>query len=85
MIVATWGAKPDVSNLRVFGSIAFVHIPKIERQKLDKKSIRCVFIGYSNTQKAYRFWDPVSRKVKISRDALFDEQNCIDLQELKTY
>ena len=77
-------AKPDVSNLQVFGSIAFVHIPKIERQKLDNKSIRCVFIGYSNTQKAYRFWDPVSRKVKISRDALFDEQNCIDLQELKT-
>ena len=75
-------AKPDVSNLRVFGSIAFVHIPKVERQKLDKKSLKCVFVGYSETQKGYRFWDPTSRKIKISRDALFDEDDCIDAQEL---
>lgn len=52
-----------------------MHIPKAERRKLDKKSIRCIFVGYSQTQKAYRFWDPTTRTVKISRDATFDEHH----------
>lgn len=65
--------KPDVSNLRVFGCVAFVHVPASERQKLDPKSVKCIFLGYSLTQKAYRFWDGAAGKVRISRDAIFDE------------
>jgi hypothetical protein len=66
--------KPDVSHLRIFGTISYIHIPKAERRKLDSKSLKCYFVGYSPTQKAYRFWDPVSRRIKISRDVIFDEQ-----------
>ena len=66
-------SKPDVSNLRIFGSIAFVHIPAAERQKLDPKSVKTIFVGYSQTQKAHRFWYPVVRKVRTSRDATFYE------------
>ena len=66
--------KPDVSHLRIFGTIAYIHIPKAERRKLESKSLKCYFVGYSLTQKAYRFWDPVSRRIKISRDVIFDEQ-----------
>ena len=69
-----YGSKPDVSHLRIFGSTAFIHIPKAERRKLDSKSIKCYFVGYSLTQKAYRFWDPSTRKIKISRDVIFDER-----------
>ncbi len=69
-----YGTKPDVSNLRIFGSTAYIHVPKIERRKLDSKSLRCYFVGYSDSQKAYRFWDPISRKIKTSRDVIFDEQ-----------
>ena len=69
-----YGTKSNISDLRIFGSTAFIHIPKVERQKLDLKSLKCFFVGYSLTQKAYRFWDPVSRKIKISRDVIFDEQ-----------
>jgi transposase InsO family protein len=50
-----FGSKPDVSNLRIFGSTAFIHVPKLERRKLDSKSITCLFVGYCTTQKAYRF------------------------------
>ena len=70
-----YGKKPDISHLRIFGSTAFIHVPKIERHKLESKSFKCYFVGYSLTQKAYRFWDPVGRKIKISRDVIFDE-NC---------
>ena len=38
--------RPNLSHLRVFGSIAFVHVPKAERRKLDQKSLRCIFVGY---------------------------------------
>ena len=69
-----YGLKPNVSHLRIFGSIAFIHIPKVERRKLDAKSLKCFFVGYSLTQKAYRFWDPLGRRIKISRDVIFDEQ-----------
>lgn len=68
-----YGKKPNISHLRIFGSTAFIHVPKAERRKLDSKSLKCYFVGYSLTQKAYRFWDPVGRKIKISRDVIFDE------------
>lgn len=49
--------KPDVSHFRIFGSYAYVHIPKTLRQKLDAKSQKLLLVGYSETQKAYRFFD----------------------------
>jgi hypothetical protein len=55
--------------------VAYVHIPKVERRKLDPKSIRCIFIGYCETRKAYRFWDPATKTVKVSRDVTFDEHH----------
>ena len=45
---------------------------------MDPKSIECLFVGYSETQKAYRFWDYSSRKIKISRDAIFHEEKKIE-------
>jgi hypothetical protein len=52
-----------------------VHIPKPQKKKLDQKSVRCIFVGYSLTQKSYRFWNLVTRTVKISQDATFDEHH----------
>jgi hypothetical protein len=39
--------KPDVSHLRVFGCIAYVHVPEEKRSKLGPKAEKCIFIGYS--------------------------------------
>jgi len=41
------GKKPDVSHLKVFGCIAYVHVPDEKRSKLDPKVKKCIFIGYS--------------------------------------
>ena len=41
------GTKPNVSHLKVFGSIAYVHVPDELRTKLDPKAKKCFFVGYS--------------------------------------
>lgn len=68
------GRKPDVSHLRIFGCDAYSHISKDERSKLDPKGLKCKFVGYSETQKGFRLYDPSSGKVKISRDVQFYRQ-----------
>jgi hypothetical protein len=35
------GTKPNLQHLRVFGSIAYVHIPKERWEKLDEKAEKC--------------------------------------------
>jgi hypothetical protein len=52
------GKKPDVSHLRVFGCITYVHVPDEKRSKLDPKAEKCIFIGYSLKQKGYRCFNP---------------------------
>jgi hypothetical protein len=41
------GKKPDVSHLRVFGCITYVHVPDEKRSKLNPKVEKCIFIRYS--------------------------------------
>ena len=44
---AYFGHKLDVSNFRVFGSIAWARIPFDKRKYLQRKRIECMFIGYT--------------------------------------
>ncbi|CAL9021510.1 unnamed protein product, partial [Prunus brigantina] len=46
----------SVSKLppKVFGCVAYVHVYSHQRSKLDPCALRCVFIGYSSTQKGYK-------------------------------
>lgn len=67
------GEKPNVAYFRVFGCIANVHIPDMKRVKLDEKSHRCVFLGVSEESKAYRLYDPTAKKLFVSRDVVFEE------------
>ncbi|MCO5602687.1 hypothetical protein L7F22_056823 [Adiantum nelumboides] len=41
------GKKPDLGHLKVFGCIAYVHVPDELRTKLDPKAEKCIFIGFS--------------------------------------
>ncbi|KAK8921677.1 hypothetical protein KSP39_PZI020061 [Platanthera zijinensis] len=70
--------KPKVTHFKIFGCIAYVLIQKEDRGKLDKKSERCIFIGYSNESKAFRLYQTVQQKLIISRDVLFDEDRSWD-------
>lgn len=44
-----------------------------KRQKLDDKSVKCIFIGYSNKFKAYKLYNPMKGRVIVSRDVIFNE------------
>jgi hypothetical protein len=64
--------KPDFSHLRTFGCAAFLHVQKCS--KLEPKSLQTVFLGYDKATKAYRCYDYNRRKILISRDVVFHEQ-----------
>nr|CAD1839746.1 unnamed protein product [Ananas comosus var. bracteatus] len=49
--------KPMVSHLKIFGCMCYAHIPVEKRKKIDDKSAKCVFVGYSNSTKGYRLYD----------------------------
>ena len=39
------GTKPDLAHLKVFGCIAYVHVPDELRRKLDPKAEKCILVG----------------------------------------
>jgi Reverse transcriptase (RNA-dependent DNA polymerase)/gag-polypeptide of LTR copia-type/Integrase core domain/GAG-pre-integrase domain/Zinc knuckle len=79
-----FGKKPDVSMLRVFGCKAFVHVPKEKRGKLDKRSVRGVFVGYEPHCKGWRvlYRDGTTWCSVVSRDVVFDE-SCLGVGHIE--
>ena len=69
------GEKPKVSHLRIFGCLVYIHIPKEKRTKIDPSGRKGIFVGYSDTSKAYRIYFPGFKKIDISRDVTFDEDS----------
>ena len=67
------GRKSVVKHLKVYGCMAYEHIPNVLRSKLDPKSKKLIFVGYTMKEKAYRLWNPENDKISISRDVVFDE------------
>ncbi|KAL4273099.1 hypothetical protein GQ457_13G010880 [Hibiscus cannabinus] len=68
------GRKPSVRHIRVFGNIAYAHVPDQGRLKLDDRSSKYVFIGYDSNSKGYKLFNPSNGRIVISRDVEFDEQ-----------
>lgn len=70
------GEKPSVGYFKVFGCVAHVHVGHNSRNKLDKRSVTCVLLGVSEESKAYRLYNPIDRKIIVSRDVKFEEDGC---------
>ncbi|CAL2270573.1 unnamed protein product [Prunus armeniaca] len=75
------GRKPGIAHLKVFGSLCYVHIPVERRHKLEPKSFKGVFVGYATCEKGYRVFDPLSKKLFLSRDIVFDEEAAWNWEE----
>ena len=58
---------------KVFGCTIFVHKYQPSQSKLEPKTLKCIFIGYSPTQQWYKCYHPSTRKFIISCDVSFIE------------
>ncbi|KAL0417138.1 UNVERIFIED_CONTAM: Retrovirus-related Pol polyprotein from transposon TNT 1-94 [Sesamum latifolium] len=71
--------KPNLNYLRIWGCRAVVKLPEPKKKSLGERGIDCIFIGYAEHSKAYRFYviapnDFISVNIVLeSRDAIFDE------------
>ncbi|GJW65520.1 zinc finger, CCHC-type containing protein [Tanacetum coccineum] len=71
--------KPNLNYLRVWGYKAVVRLPDLKLKTLGKRRNKCIFVGYAEHFKAFRFYDvEPNERVLInsiieSRDAIFDE------------
>lgn len=66
--------KPKLLGLKVFGCICFAQVPDEKRNKLDARAVRCLFLGYSTTSKAYIVQELGNMRIYTSRDVKFFEE-----------
>ena len=67
------GSPPDYNFLRSFGCAVWPNLRPCNSRKLQFRSKRCVFLGYSNLHKGFKCLDPSEGRIYISRDVTFDE------------
>ena len=68
-----YGQTSDYSSFRVFGCACFVFLPPHERIKLQPRTRLYCFLGYGVSQKGFRFYDPISHRLRVSRHVEFWE------------
>nr|GEX41344.1 zinc finger, CCHC-type [Tanacetum cinerariifolium] len=73
--------KPNLKNLKVFRCIAYAKVPSQHLTKLDDRSTKMVYLGNEQGSKAYRLFDPTTRKRCVSRDVKFKEDETWDWSE----
>lgn len=67
------GVKPAIHFLHTLGCVAHVKNTKPNLKKLDDRSSPMIFLGYEAGSKAYQVLYPVSNRVQVTRDTVFDE------------
>ncbi|KAH9716748.1 Integrase catalytic domain-containing protein [Citrus sinensis] len=67
--------KPNIGYFKVFGCKCFVLNTKDNLGKFDPKSDVGIFLGYSNSNKAYRVYNKRTLIVEESMHVTFDESN----------
>ncbi|KAM2530058.1 hypothetical protein PS1_027963 [Malus domestica] len=51
-----------------------MHVSSEHRHKLEPKSFKGVFVGYATCENGYKVFYPISKKLVLSRDIVFDEE-----------
>ncbi|GJR94569.1 retrovirus-related pol polyprotein from transposon TNT 1-94 [Tanacetum coccineum] len=68
-----WSGHPvNYEMLMIFGCVAY---SQVNQGKLKPRAIKCIFLGYFDGVKGYRFWrlDDVKPKIIINKDVVFNE------------
>ena len=69
---------------KVFGCTCFVLDVRPQVSKLDLKSLKCIFVGYSRVQKGYRCYCPTFRRYFVFSDVAFFETTSFSLSSTVT-
>ena len=66
---------PSLFNIppKVFGCTCYIYVHQHQHGKMDTRARKCLFVGYSATQKGYQCYHPPSGKVFVSMDVTFLE------------
>ncbi|UYV77867.1 hypothetical protein LAZ67_15002623, partial [Cordylochernes scorpioides] len=75
------GKKPSVSHIMRFGCEVFYKLENHQRHKLEAKSKRGIFVGYSRCRRAYRVFDITARVILETADIHFRENNNVISEE----
>ncbi|GJR47640.1 retrotransposon protein, putative, ty1-copia subclass [Tanacetum coccineum] len=72
---------PKLPYLKVWGCEALVKRDTLTKpEKLEPKSIKCIFVGYPKETIGYSFYYPPENKVFVARNAEFLENSLINLE-----
>jgi hypothetical protein len=69
------GKKPSVSYFRVFGSRCYILQKRSKSSKFAHKVYECFLLGYDSNSHAYHVFNEDSGCVELTCDAVFDETN----------
>nr|GFC79690.1 retrotransposon protein, putative, Ty1-copia subclass [Tanacetum cinerariifolium] len=69
------GKVPNLSYLRVWGCEA--HVKRHTPDKLQQRSVKCIFVGYPKETMSYYFYYPPEKKIVVERSADFLEKDFI--------
>ena len=67
------GARPNLNQLRVFGSPIITRKPGRRRVKMDRHCYHGIFLRYAKTMRNVVYYDTTSKKIKTTTYAIFDE------------
>ena len=70
-----YSRKPDLSNLRVFGCVAYALVPAAKRKKFDNRTEKMRFLRYHKGHRGYKLMEKGSNRVFYRTDVTFDEHN----------
>lgn len=65
------GKKPSIQHLRVFSCIGYAKADGPHLRKLEDRTQTLVHLGTEPGYKAYRMFNPMTRRIVVSRDVVF--------------
>jgi hypothetical protein len=72
------GKRPYMGHLRAYGYIAYTHISKETRLKLEDIAIKTCLIGYMPTSRQYKLYEPETGDTIVSIGPDFHENERLE-------